>query len=289
MKQFALITNSTIDEDAAYYHDHEVGYAPLQYTLDGTTYTEDFWQSLSAKEFYDALREGKMCMTSQTAVETYLKLYREALERGQDVLYLGFSSGLSGSFQAGVIAAQDLAPEFPDRRIVCVDSLSVTGGMHILVDQAIAMRDAGESVDTVAQRIKLARTHITHLVTPNDLKHLYRGGRLSHSSAIVGSIVGIKPVLYVNEEGKVGVLTKVRGRVPALQYVADVMHSEVSDPKQTVWISHGDCLADAELLRDYIAQKHGMHAEIRMLGTVLGAHGGPGTIVLSYAGGSRTR
>ncbi|NCB29015.1 MAG: fatty acid-binding protein DegV, partial [Clostridia bacterium] len=102
MKQFALITNSTIDEDAAYYHDHEVGYAPLQYTLDGTTYTEDFWQSLSAKEFYDALREGKMCMTSQTAVETYLKLYWEALERGQDVLYLGFSSGLSGSFQAGV-------------------------------------------------------------------------------------------------------------------------------------------------------------------------------------------
>ncbi len=289
MKQFALITNSTIDEDAAYYRDNEVGYAPLQYTLDGATYTEDFWQSLSGKEFYDALRAGKMCTTSQTAVETYHKLYREALERGLDVLYLGFSSGLSGSFQAGVIAAQDVAPEFPDRRIVCVDSLTATGGMHILVDRAIALRDAGESVDEAALKLENARAHINIFVTPDDLKHLYRGGRLSRSSAIVGSLVGIKPVLYINEEGKLGVHTKVRGRVATLQYIADTMRREVSDPTQTVWIAHGDCLADAELLRDYIAEKHGMHAEIRMLGTVLGAHGGPGTMILGYEGGSRTR
>lgn len=287
MSQFAIITNSTIDETEEYYQTHQLGYAPLSYTIGGRTIIEDCGKSMSGHAFYEQLRQGNMCTTSQTPVETYHGLYRAALEQGLDVLYVGFSSGISGSYQAGCIAAQDLAPQYPQRKILCVDTLSATGGMHILVDEAVAMRDAGASIEDTMRKIEEMRLHIVHLIIPDDLKHLYRGGRLSRSSAVLGSLVGIKPVIAFTDEGKLAVMTKVRGRTASLEYGADHMAKEVTDRKQTVWISHADCLQDAEQLRGYIQDKYGMHAEIRMLGTVLGAHGGPGTIILCYQGQGR--
>ena len=288
MSQFAIITNSTIDETEAYYQQNNVGFAPLSYTIGGETTVENFWKTLSGHDFYELLRKGDQCTTSQTPVETYHTLYRAALDAGMDVLYVGFDSGISGSYQAGVIAAQDIAPQYPARKILCVDTLSATGGMHILVDKAIAMRDAGASVEEAAKMIEDTRLKIAHLIIPDDLLHLYRGGRLSKSSAVLGSLVGIKPVIAFSNEGKLEVMTKVRGRTASLEFAADFMGREVVDRDQTVWITHGDCQAEAEQLRDYIKEKYGMHAEIRMLGTVLGAHGGPGTIILCYEGTGRT-
>lgn len=287
MKQFAIVANTTIDESEAYYTKHEIANAPLSYTIGGRTIVEDFGKSMSGKEFYSELRQGNMCTTSQTPVELYHPLYKSILESGLDVLFIGLSSGISGSYQAGCIAAADLAPQYPDRQIVCVDSLSATGGMHILVDEAIRLRDEGLSAAEAKSALDALAPRIIHLITPDDLKHLYRGGRLSKSSAVLGSLVGIKPIIALTDEGKLEVVTKVRGRAAALTYLADALGKEITDKSQTVWITHGDCEGDAAELQGMLLQKHGVRAELRTLGTVLGAHAGPGTIVLGYIGQKR--
>lgn len=287
MQQFVLVANSTIDESAAYFAEHNIKCAPLSFTIDDRTIEDDGFQTISCKQFYDQLRAGKKSSTSQAKLETFLKIFREALEAGKDVLYLGFSSAMSGSFQAGCMARDDLAPEFPDRKILCVDTLSATGGERILVDKAREMRDSGCTAEVTAEAIEQMKLHVIHLITVNDLTHLHRGGRLSKTSAVVGGLLGIKPVIYVKNDGTIAVGHKVRGRQPALQYLGDRMLREISDKTQVVRICHGDCLEDAEFLQQYLLEKGGVRSEIQVCGTVIGTHAGPGVIVLAYIGAER--
>lgn len=286
MHPFTLITDSTIDENASYFAKNDIKYAPLSFTIDNRTIEEDCGQTVPFHQFYDLLRQGKRSTTSQAKLDTFLQLFREALDAGQDVLYIGFSSGLSGTFHAGCMARDELAPLYPDRKIFCVDSLSATGGEYLLVDKARDMRDSGCTAEVTAAAIEQMRLHVIHLVTVDDLNHLHRGGRLSKTSAVVGSLLGIKPLIWVNDEGKLEVCGKVRGRQKAIQHLAERTLREISDKNQVVRIGHGDCPDDAQTLADLL-QKGGVRADIRCIGTVIGSHTGPGVLTTFFFGGDR--
>lgn len=286
MHKFALITDSTVDETAAYFTQNQIAYAPLACTIDGRTIEEDCGQTLPFQQFFNLLREGKMASTSQAKLETFLRLFRAALERGQDVLYIGFSSGLSGTYHAGCMARDELAEEFPDRKILCVDTVSATGGEYLLLDKAREMRDSGCSAEVTAAAIEQMKLHVIHLITVDSLDHLHRGGRLSKASAIVGGLLGIKPIIWVNDEGKLAVCGKVRGRQKAIQYLVDRTLREISDRHQVVRICHGDCLEDAQTLASML-HANGISADIRSIGTVIGAHTGPGVLTVFFFGGDR--
>ena len=274
MLPFVLVTDSTIDETAAYFEKNDIKCAPLAFTIDDRTIEEDCGQTVSFHQFYDLLRQGKQASTSQAKLDTFLQIFRTALEGGQDILYIGFSSGLSGTYQAGCMARDELAPQYPDRRIFCIDSLSATGGEYLLVDKAREMRDSGCSAEVTAAAIEQMRLHVIHLITVDDLGHLHRGGRLSKTSAVVGGLLGIKPIIWVDDQGKLGVGGKVRGRQKAIQYLADRTLRELSDKNQTVRICHGDCPEDAQILADLLLQR-GVRSDIRYIGTVIGSHTGP--------------
>lgn len=286
MYSFTLVTDSTIDETASYFSQHDIKCVPLAFTIDNRTIEEDCGQTVSFHQFYDLLRQGKQSSTSQAKLDTFLTVFREALDAGQDILYIGFSSGLSGTFHAGCMARDELAPLYPDRKIFCVDSLAATGGEYLLVDKAREMRDSGCSAEVTATAIAQMRLHVIHLVTVDDLGHLHRGGRLSKTSAVVGSLLGIKPLIWVDNEGKLSVCGKVRGRQKAIQYLADRTIREMSDKKQTVRICHGDCLEDAQKLADLLKQ-NGVQSDIRYIGTVIGSHTGPGVLTTFFFGGDR--
>ena len=270
MYPFTLVTDSTIDETASYFSQNEIKCVPLAFTIDNRTIEEDCGQTVSFHQFYDLLRQGKQSSTSQAKLDTFLTIFREALDAGQDVLYIGFSSGLL----------------YPERKIFCVDSLSATGGEYLLVDKAREMRDSGCTAEITAAAIEQMRLHVIHLVTVDDLGHLHRGGRLSKTSAVVGSLLGIKPLIWVDNEGKLSVCGKVRGRQKAIQYLADRTVREMSDKKQIVRICHGDCPEDAQKLADLL-KKSGVQSDIRYIGTVIGSHTGPGVLTTFFFGGDR--
>ena len=286
MHPFTLITDSTIDETASYFEKNDIKCAPLAFTIDDRTIEEDCGQTISFHQFYDLLREGKLSTTSQAKLDTFIRLFREALDAGQDVLYIGFSSGLSGTFHAGCMARDELASQYPDRKIFCVDSLSATGGEYLLVDKAREMRDSGCSAEVTAAAIEEMRLHVIHLVTVDDLGHLHRGGRLSKTSAVVGGLLGIKPLIWVDNEGKLSVCGKIRGRQKAIAHLAERTLREISDKNQIVRISHGDCPEDAQILADLL-QKGGVRSDIRYIGTVIGSHTGPGVLATFFFGGDR--
>lgn len=287
MNQFVLVCNSTIDETAEYFETNDIKCAPLSFTIDARTIVDDLGKTLPYHDFYQMLRAGKTAITSQATPATYLNLFREACESGRDVLYVGFSSGLSGSFEAGRLAATEVLSEFPERVIRCVDSLCAAGGERILVDKARAFRDAGMSVNDAGDALEEMRRYIIHLITVDDLKHLWRGGRVSRSAAVFGTLAGVKPIIFVDNEGKLNVCHKVRGRRASLEYLGDKLLSEIEYKDQICRISHGDCEADAQYLADYLAQKAGIQTEIRVLDTVLGSHTGPGVVTLFYIGKER--
>lgn len=284
--RFVLITDSTVDENAGYYAENDIPYAPLSLTVDGRTLEEDCGQTLSFHDFYDLLRQGKQASTAQAKMDCFLRLFEQALAAGQDVLYVGFSSGLSGTYRAGCMAAAELAPRYPDRKVLCVDSLAATGGEYLLVDKAREMRDQGCTAEETAAEIERLCLQVVHLFTVDDLNHLYRGGRLSRASAIVGSLLGIKPLLYMDDAGKLCVHGKLRGRQNVIRWLAERALCGITDRNTPVRISHGDCLEDAQLLADLLA-KGGVQADIRYVGTVIGSHTGPGVLAIFFFGEQR--
>lgn len=286
MRKFVLVANSTTDETGEYYEKNEIRCAPLSFTMDGRTVREDFGKTIPFPEFYDNLRAGKLSQTSQATMEEYQEHFRAACREGMDVLYVGFSSGLSGSFQAGCIAAAEVREEFPDRVIRCVDSLAAAGGEGLLVERARQLRDAGYTADEAGDAIEVLRLKVIHLVTVNDLKHLWRGGRVSKSAAIVGSLIGIKPMIYVDDAGKLQVCGKIRGRKKALDKLVETALAQVVERDTPMRISHGDCEEDARYVADKL-QAAGLQTEIRMLDTVIGSHTGPGVMTVFFVGSKR--
>ena len=265
---------------------------PISYILDGVTYGGD--KELDWKEFYAMMREqGKMPTTSQINPAEAKEYFEEYIKTDKEILHLAFSSGLSGTCGNMRMAAEEIMEEHPDVKIVVVDSLCASMGEGLFVHKAVKLRDQGKSLEETAAWLNENVQNFVHVFTVDDLFHLYRGGRVSKTAAVIGTLVSIKPKLHVDSEGHLIVIGKVRGRKKSLSalvdYMEEKMGSRVQENKDDyVFISHGDALEDAEYVRDQIRERFGMeHFMINHIGPTIGAHSGPGTIALFFMGKCR--
>lgn len=246
-------------------------------------------REIGSHEFYEMLRGGANAKTSAVNVDTFVNAMSVHLKQGKDVLYLGFSSGLSSTYNAGAIAAEELRAAYPDRKILTVDTLCASLGQGLLVYLTVQKVLAGATIEEAAAFAEENRLHLCHWFTVDDLFFLKRGGRVSAATALVGSALGIKPVLHVDNEGHLINVSKARGRKNSILALVDRMEKSAINPaKQTIFISHGDCLADAEFLADEVRKRFGISdITINFVGPVIGAHSGPGTLALFFLGEER--
>lgn len=288
---FKLVTDNTADLPQEYLKEHHVDYMVLSYIVDGVSYGKK--KELDWKEFYAMMRGGKMPTTSQANPEEAKTFFEKCMEESSEILYLAFSSGLSGTFNSARIAAEEVMEEHPGVKICVVDSLCASLGEGLFVHKAVKMRDAGKSMEETAKWLTDHRQNFVHAFTVDDLFHLYRGGRASRTTAIIGTLASIKPKLHVDQEGHLIVIDKVRGRKKSLNALVDYMEEKMGswiqeNKEDYVFISHGDALEDAEYVRDRIKERFGMeHFLINHIGPTIGAHSGPGTIALFFMGEER--
>ena len=285
MANFKIVTDSCCDFNDEMYKQYDVACAPLSVLYKGVLHS-NFSDDARMKELYDGLRSGEMPTTSAVNPEGWADVMRPALEDGKDVLAICFSSGLSTTYQSAVIAAAELAPYYPNRKINVVDSLCAALGQGLLVWHACQHRDAGESLEEVTAWVEANKLNVCHWVTVDDLFHLKRGGRVSATTAIVGSMLNIKPIIKVDDEGKLQSVAKARGRKAAMDTLAKKM-ADATDT-DTVFIAHGDCMEDAEALAATLKAKYGVkNIHIGYVGAVIGAHTGPGVLVVFFMGKKR--
>lgn len=287
MTDFIITTDNTADLPAEYLKEHQIPYMKLSYIIDEKVYEGE--ADFDSKDFYDKIRGGCMPSTSQISPEHAREFFESHLKNGKDILHIAFSSGLSGSCNNCFIVAQELKEEYPARTVIVVDSLSASLGEGLLVHLAVQLKEQGKSIVEVADYIESNKRNLCHFFTVDDLNHLYRGGRVSKLSAMAGSLIGIKPILHVNDEGKLVAIGKVRGRKASLKALADYMEKLVDNKKNDiVFISHGDSLEDAEFVKKLVEEKFGIQTFlINPVGPVIGTHSGPGTIALFFLGKER--
>lgn len=287
MKPFVITTDSTSDLPKEYLEHHGIRLLSLSYTIDGETY--DSSHELPVKEFYSKMRAGSMPTTAQIVPEQAKELFKELAEQGYDVLHIAFSSALSGSCQSTCIAAREIMEEIPGSRVEVVDSLCASLGEGLLVCKAVKKKEAGEDLDQILYWLEENKGNLCHNFTVDDLFHLYRGGRVSRAAAVIGSVINIKPVLHVDEEGRLIPIGKVRGRKKSLKALADRMAEQAKGfENDCFFISHGDCEEDAQYVADLVKERFGIQdCLINHVGPTIGAHSGPGTVALFFMGNPR--
>lgn len=287
MGDYAITVNSTVDLPKEWLKDREVPVIALKYTIDGETY-EDM-SGLSSKEFFQKLREGKQAVTTQVNPEGAREGLEPFLKEGKDVLHLGFSSGLSGTCNSMRIAAQELQEEYPDRKVIVIDTLCACLGEGLLLYYALKLKNEGKSIDEVARWVEENKLHICHNVTVDDLNHLQRGGRVSKTAAVLGTMVQIKPIIHMDNDGKLQVIAKERGRKKSINKIVDMAVEQSKGwDNDIVMITHGDCIDDAEYLAQLVREKMGIdNILINNIGTVIGSHTGPGVLAVFCMGNKR--
>lgn len=285
MANYRIISDSTGDLSPALLEKMNVHIVPMTYTVDEKVYhnTPDE-RELSSHAFYDILRSGKTSTTSQLNQVQLTEVFTPYLEAGTDVLYLSFSSGLSGTFNSARLACEELAEKYPARKIIAVDTLAASMGEGLLVYLACEKRDAGMGIEQLAQWVTENRNRMAHWFTVDDLNHLKRGGRVSGAAAFFGTMLSIKPVLHVDNEGHLIPMEKVRGRKASLDALVEHMAKTAVNPaEQTIFISHGDCPADCQYVADAVKRRFKPKAiYINTIGPVIGTHSGPGTVALFF-------
>lgn len=287
MNKYVIITDSSSDLTNQILNDPEVIYLQLDVLMDGEPSRANC--DVDIKDFYAKLRAKKNATTSAVNIDKFIETFDKCLSEGYDVLYLGFSSGLSGTFNAGFVAAKELSEKYPDRKVFAVDTLAASLGEGLLVYHAVKMKNSGADIETVRDYIENNKLNLCHWFTVDDLFFLKRGGRINAATAIVGSMLSIKPVLHVDNKGRLISISKARGRKASLDALFDKMKETAIEPeKQVVFISHGDCEEDAQYLADRIKNELGSpEVKIGYVGPVIGAHSGPGTIALFFLGTER--
>ena len=284
-----IVTDSTIDMPKRYVDSQEhFRVLNMSYTMDGVSYVPDGTDE-NSREIYRQLRAGKNIVTAQVNSESWREAFEEILAGGNDLLVIAFSSGLSGTCQAAFAAAEEAREKYPDRKLEVIDSLCASAGEGLLVDYALRNRDKGMSLEENAAWVRENVQNIIHWFTVDDLMFLMRGGRVGAVSAYIGSLVKIKPILHVNEEGKLIPREKVQGRRKSIRALADKVKQNIVHPEgQLVLISHGDCEAEAQSLADMIKAELPV-AEVRLsyIGPIVGAHSGPGTLAVFFMGKGR--
>ena len=287
MNPYIIITDSSSDLSPELIEKYHIASLALSVTVDGEEPKSN--DEIEPKAFYASLRAKKNARTSAVAISTFKSFFRSYLKAGTDVLYLGFSSGLSGTYQSGFVAARELREEFPDRKILTVDTLCASLGQGLLVYHAVKKKDEGADIEAVAAYVESIKLNLCLLFTVDDLFFLKRGGRVSAATAVVGSALGIKPTMHMDNEGHLVKVGVKRGRRASIDWLCNRMQEVAFDPAgQTVFISHGDCIEDAEYLAGKIRETMGVkEIWIDYVGPVIGAHSGPGTLALFFLGKER--
>ncbi len=290
MNDFVIVTDSSADLPNELVQNWGVPVLPLSFLIDGVTYRNlPDNRDMSPTEFYSRLRKGAMPTTNAVVVGEAEELVRDLASQGKDVLLLCFSSGLSASYNAMKIAADTVSDEFPQRRIYAVDTLSASLGQGILVYHAVKMREEGKTIEEVRDWALENGKKVCHWVTVDDLMHLKRGGRISAATALVGSLLSVKPVIHMNDEGKLINVGKARGRKASLDLLVKKVQDHCPNPEsQVLGVAHADCADDAAYverkLRDAFGTKEIL---VNNFGPVIGSHTGPGCIAVIFMGEHR--
>lgn len=288
---FAIVTDSSSNLPEDIIDQHDLTVLPLTFMVDGEEYRSYLkGEKTDLSQFYTMMREGKVITTSLPNLKESRESIEALLREGRDVLYLGFSSGLSGTYQAIELLLTELAGLYPDRTVASVDTLAASLGEGLLVYYAAKMREEGASIEKVRDWVEEHKLHLAHWFTVDDLIFLFRGGRVSRTSAWAGTLLNIKPVMHVDDEGHLIPLEKVRGRKKSLKALVDHMEQMAMSPvaDQTVFITHGDCLEDAEYVADLVRERFGVSdVLINWVDPVIGAHSGPGTMALFFLASER--
>ena len=283
---YKIITDSCCDLTEQQYNELGVSCASLTVLYNGESHN-NFSDPAAVKAFYDELRGGVTASIAAANPDDWAAIMEEALKEGQDVLALAFSSGLSTTYQSAVIAAKDLRETYPDRKILVVDTLCAALGQGMLVYLACKKRDEGMDIDALYNWVEENKLHLCHWVTVDDLSHLKRGGRISATTALVGTMLNIKPIIFVDNDGHLINTSKVRGRKTAMELLANKL-GETAIDKELAFIGHGDCPEDAAALEAILKEKHGVKEVITgYVGPVIGAHTGPGVLVVFFMGTHR--
>ena len=284
-----IITDSNCDLSAEYLKKNNVPIIPFHFNLNGKDYEDKFGRSISYKKFYEELRKGRMSTTAQITPSVYIEFFRKYVSQGYSIIYVGFSSVLSESLNHSLMAQKTIMAENEAANITVIDSKCASVGQGILVYYACEMKRQGKSKEEIVAWIEDTKLKINMWFTVDSLDHLRRGGRLSAASAAFGTMLNIKPILLVNNEGKLVPNRKVRGRQKAIGTLSQELRNRIVDPEdQIIMISHGDCLKDAEHLRKLILEKVKVRdIIINYLGPVIGTHTGPGLLLVAFIGNNR--
>lgn len=294
MSEYILTCCSTVDLPLEHLTRRKIPFVSFHFNMDGQEYPDDLGQTMPFDVFYKKIADGAMPTTSQVSVGQYTAFFEPFLKDEKDILHISLSSGLSGSFNSAVLARDDLLQKYPDRKIRLVDSLGASSGYGLLVDMAADRRDQGETLDEVYEWIDRARLNIHHWFFSTDLTHYKRGGRLSATSAFMGTMLHICPLMNLNEEGKLIPRVKVRGKKHVIAEIVRTMEVHAREGVHysgRCFISHSACFEDARAVAELIESKFQTldgPVRINSIGTVIGSHTGPGTVALFFEGDRRT-
>lgn len=289
MNKFIITTDTTADLPKSYLQENNIGLLAMSFQMEGKEYSGD--EDLDIKDFYDKMRSGLMPTTAQVNPEQARRKFEGYLKEGYDVLHISFSSALSGSYNNTRLAAIELEEEYKDNKVIIVDSLSVSLGEGLLVNKAVQLKKEGKSIEETFNWLEKNKLNVCQYFTVDDLNHLYRGGRVSKTTAILGTAIGIKPIIHVNDEGKLVPISKTRGRKQSLNKLLDSMEKLMGNYKSQndiVFISHGDAKEEAEIVADKIKERFGFETFlINNIGPIIGSHSGPGTVAVFFMGENR--
>lgn len=295
MSEYVLSCCSTADLDAKKFDELGVSYICTTFRLGDTTYNDDLGQTITYKDFYKAMADGVMTSTSQINQDEFKDYFKAILDQGKDILHVGLSSGLSGTFNSVRLAVEDLREQYPDRKIMIVDSLAASSGYGLLMAKASELKAKGMDIETLAQWLEDNKLNLHHWFFTTDLTYFVRGGRVSKASGFIGGVLGICPLLDVNDEGKLIARAKIRGKKKVISEIVERMKEHATDGLEysdRCYISCSDCFEDAgavaELIEEAFPKLNGK-VELFNIGTTIGSHTGPGTVALFFWGDERVR
>lgn len=287
MSEYMITVNSTVDMPKEWLEERGVPVIPLKYTIDGKTFPD--MSGYTSKEFFQLMREGKLPVTSQVNPEEAREALEPYLKEGKDVLHLAFSSALSGTYNSMRLAAEELQEEYPERKIIVVDTLCACMGEGLLLYYVLKRREEGMTIEEAAGWAEKHKLNVCHNFTVDDLNHLHRGGRVSKTVAIIGTLVQIKPILRMDNNGALEMVGQVRGRKKSIHKLVEKAAVQAKDTENDiVMITHGDCLEEAEYVAKLVREKMGVeNILIHNIGNVIGGHTGPGVLAVFCMGDER--
>jgi len=284
-----IITDSCSDLPLEYIENNNIFTLGFSVFFKGKEFQDDLGKTLKYKDFYEGVRSGEMPSTSQINVQTYYETFKNYVLKDNSIIYLGFSSALSGSLNSAGLARTSLLEEFPDADITIIDTKAASLGLGLIVYYSNEMLKKGASKQEIVEWVENNKLKVNHWFTVDDLNHLKRGGRVSSTAAAIGTLLSIKPILHVDDEGRLIPVAKAKGRKKSLKALVDILKERVVNPEdQMIFISHGDSVEDALLVKEMILKETSVkNFIVNPIGPVIGSHAGPGTIALFFLGESR--